>query len=376
MFPARGLMLGRGWWTQNTRNRWFANSVRGAATVCYGGKVGRSDRMAAKVDINLKIPALEQLLKLTASGIGSVAGPMLAVWQARQLSKAKQIAAEGDAAVLRIQAEAQSEARAALVPSGTQASGELDIGAVVEQRIRFQERKRQANIMSVVAKAAVQHEGREVSQSEPDHDWTARFFSEVQDVSSEEMQAIWAKVLAGEVERKGSTSIRTLQVLKNLDQTTAQLFRKLCSSCLYLPTRRLAAIGDARVPSLGGNAAMNALSEYGFRFADLNRLNECNLIISDYNSWHDYTVSVTGSRANLPFEFQGASRVLTRSADQTRRWDGKISGVALSLSGKELAAVVDLEQAEEFAAALGAFFRRRGLSMTIVPPVRIVEEPK
>ena len=246
--------------------------------------------MVAKVDINLKIPALEQLLKLTASGIGSVAGPMLAGWQARQLSKAKQIAAEGDAAVLRIQAQAQSEARAALMPSGAQASGELDIGAVVEQRIRFQERKRQANIMSVVAKAAAQHEDREVPQSEPDHDWTARFFGEVQDVSSEEMQAIWARVLAGEVERKGSTSIRTLQVLKNLDQATAGLFRRLCSNCLYFPCRRLSFIGDARVPSLGGNAGSNALSEYGLSFADLNRLNEYGLIISDYNSWREYTV--------------------------------------------------------------------------------------
>ena len=332
--------------------------------------------MVAKVDINLKIPALEQLLKLTASGIGSVAGPMLAGWQARQLSNAKQIAAEGDATVLRIQAQAQSEARAALMPSGAQASGELDIGAVVEQRIRFQEGKRQANIMSVVAKAADQHEGREVTQSDPDHDWTARFFSDVQDVSSEEMQAIWARVLAGEVERKGSISIRTLQVLKNLDQTTAQLFKKMCSSCLYLPTRRLPSVGDARVPSLGGNAAMNALSEYGFRFADLNRLNECNLIISDYNSWQDYTVSVTESPKTLPFQFQDASWVLTRSGDQTRRWDGKMSGVALSLSGRELAAVVDLEPAETFGAALRAFFQRYGLSMNSAPPVRIFEEPE
>ena len=332
-------------------------------------------RMAAKVDINLKIPALEQLLKLTASGIGSVAGPMLAGWQARQLRKAKQIGAEGDAAVLRIQAEAQSMARAALVPSGAQASGELDIGAVVEQRIRFQERKRQANIMSVVAKAADQHEGREVPQSEPDHDWTARFFSEVQDVSSEEMRSIWARVLAGEVERKGSTSIRTLQVLKNLDQATARLFRRLCSSSLYFPCRRLPSVGDARVPSLGGNAGLNALSKYGLSFADLNRLNECNLIISDYNSWQKYTVSAMGSATTLPFEFQDASWVLTRSDDQSRRWDGKISGVALSLSGRELAVVVDLEPAEEFAAALRAFFRRHGLSMTSAPPVRIIEDP-
>ena len=327
--------------------------------------------MAAKVDITLKIPAIEQLLNLTASGIGSVAGPMLARWQARQLGKARQIAAEADATVLRIQAEAQSKAREALVPSGVKATGELDIGTVIEQRIQFQEEKRQANIMSVVAKAADQEEGRKVDPSEPNHDWTARFFNEVQDVSSEEMQSLWARVLAGEVERKGSTSLRTLQVLKNLDQVTAQLFRKLCSSCVYFPERHSFTV-DARVPSLGGNAAANALAKHGFNFGQLNRLSEHDLIISDYNSWQDYSFSKDGSHLAVPFQFQDASWVLTRTDDHTPEWNGKLSGVALSLSGKELAAVIDLEPSEEFGTALRAFFRRYGLSMTATGPVRIV----
>ena len=328
--------------------------------------------MTPKVEVTLKIPALEQLLNLTASGIGTVAGPMLAPWRAQQLGKARQITAAADATVLRIQAEAQSQARAALLPSGVQMTGEVDIGTAVEQRLRFQEEKRQANIVSVVAKAASQHEGKEVEPSEPDHDWTARFFNEVQDVSSEEMQALWARVLAGEVERKGSTSIRTLQVLKNLDQVTARLFRKMCSRCVYCPARRFSA-GDARIPSLGGNAASNALREHGFPFDALNRLNEHNLIISDYNSWYPYTVGTRKSPVALPFEFQDVSWTLTPSPDRAANWDGKLSGVALSLSGRELAAVIDLGPAVEFGNALRVFFQRKGLSMTSSAPVTIVE---
>ena len=141
--------------------------------------------MAAKVELTLKIPALEQLLNLTASGIGSVAGPMLARWQAQKLGEAKQIAAEADATVLRIQPRLNPRRGRHWCRVEWQATGELDIGAVIGQRIQFQEEKRQANIMSVVAKAAGQQEGKEVEPSEPDHDWTARFFNEVQDVSSE-----------------------------------------------------------------------------------------------------------------------------------------------------------------------------------------------
>ena len=41
---------------------------------------------------------------------------------------------------------------------------------------------------------------------------------------------------------------------------------------------------DARVPSLGGNAADNALQKYGLDFGNLNVLNEHGLIISDYRA--------------------------------------------------------------------------------------------
>ena len=160
--------------------------------------------------MELNVKALEKLVDYAASGIGSVAGPMLASWRARREAQAKQIAAEGDANVLLIQAEAQAKARAILVSQDTDVAGELDIANTVNQRIQFQERKRQINIASVVRQAATQLGDKEVENHEPDHDWTARFFNDIQDVSSEEMQALWAKVLAGEVEWAGSTSIRTL----------------------------------------------------------------------------------------------------------------------------------------------------------------------
>ena len=40
------------------------------------------------VDVNVKVPALEKLLDYTASGIGAVAGPMLAPWKARKEAEA------------------------------------------------------------------------------------------------------------------------------------------------------------------------------------------------------------------------------------------------------------------------------------------------
>ena len=236
------------------------------------------------IDVNLKVPALEKLLEYAASGLGSVAGSILAPWQARQEAQAKVLATEGNAKALVIQANAQSKAREILASSTTNVIGELDIADTVHQRLLFQEEKRQINIESVVKEAARQLDGKSVSNSEPDHDWTARFFNDVQDVSSEDMQNLWSRVLSGEVERAGTTSIRTLGVLKNLDQSTALLFKKFCSVCVFL-TADDVTIMDARVPSLGGNAASNSLKAHGLAFGVLNRLNEHGLIIADYNSW-------------------------------------------------------------------------------------------
>ena len=101
------------------------------------------------------------------------------------------IHAEGEAVVLSIQAQAQAEARRLLVADRGLVTGEIELGDAIRQRIEFQERKRQANIVAVVDQAALELGDSSVPEVEPNHDWTARFFGEVQDVSSEDMQVLW-----------------------------------------------------------------------------------------------------------------------------------------------------------------------------------------
>ena len=182
------------------------------------------------VDVNLKVPALEKLMDYTASGIGAVAGPMLAPWKAGREAKAKLIEAKGQADRLTLIADAQAEARQYLIEPDGAVRETLEINASgITQRIEFQERKRQANISAVVLEAAAGLEDAEVLEHEPDPDWTARFFDCVQDVSSEDMQKLWAKVLSGEVRRPRATSLRTLDVLKNMSAQEAAMFQEVCS---------------------------------------------------------------------------------------------------------------------------------------------------
>lgn len=96
-----------------------------------------------------------------------------------------------------------------------------------ENRLDFKEQKRQRNIENITAKAAENLESEtEVSDEEVDEDWTTRFFNYAEDISSDEMQEIWARILAGEVKKPKSFSLRTLDTLRNLSKEDAEIFMK------------------------------------------------------------------------------------------------------------------------------------------------------
>lgn len=179
------------------------------------------------VDVNLKVPAIEKLLDYVASGIGAVGGPMLARWRARAKADAMRISAEGQADSIRLITAEQAKAKEKFVEGRLRIHSELAVGEEIQARLDFQEKKRQSNIASVVKMAADEVGEKEVENRLVDDDWAARFFGDVQDVTSEHMQRIWSKILAGEVETPGRTSLHTLAILKNMTQRDAELFERV-----------------------------------------------------------------------------------------------------------------------------------------------------
>ena len=311
------------------------------------------------MEVKVVVPGLEKLVDVVSSGVGSVAGPMLAPWRARREREARLIHAEGDAVVLSIQTQARAEARRLLVADRGLVTGEIELGDAIRQRIEFQERKRQANIVAVVDQAALELGDSSVPEVEPNHDWTARFFGEVQDVSSEDMQVLWGRVLAGEVREPGLTSMRTLGILKDLDADTAVLFSRLCSAAVFLMGGD-GEIFDGRVPSLGADAGQNSLAIFGLGFGALNRLNEHGLIIADYNSYHTYEVVDDSQRASeLYLQHQGVSWDCDIEGEDRKSVPVKLHGVAMTVAGCELSRVVSQEPVEEYTEALKRFLQRK-----------------
>lgn len=319
--------------------------------------------------MDLNVPALEKLLDYVASGIGSVAGPMLAPWKARRETKARLIDAKGKADELVVQARGQTTALQLISDAQAKArdfdiQGQMTLNEAVNQTIQFQSEKRQRNIRAVVNYAATVLENKGVPNCEPDHDWTARFFNEVQDVSSEEMQILWARVLAGKVERPDVASIKTLGILRNLDQNSAALFKRLCSLSVSIDNE------DSRVPTLGGGRDNTVLEKYGLGLGKLIILEEYGLIISNYETPYDY-VNCIGRviQTNpilierIPFKHQGRFWFFTQPPDRATGTRFMLYGVALTQSGRELLKVVDVDSANDYTQNLMEYIKGYRLQM-------------
>ena len=172
-----------------------------------------------------KIPGVKKLAELAASGIGSVAGAWVAPWVAARQAKVKLIEARAAADSMRIIAQAKAEAMQVI--SRADATTGLDPATdQTSQRLDYQERKRQSNLVSLVSQAAEDLGHEEVPDQEPDHDWIARYFEYAKDVSDKDVQKLWAKVLSGTIRAPGSISLRALSMLRNMTRSEAELFKE------------------------------------------------------------------------------------------------------------------------------------------------------
>ena len=92
----------------------------------------------------------------------------------------------------------------------------------------YEEAQRQANIENIT-RLALPDVSKDAKPKDVENDWITNFFDQCRLISDEEMQRLWAKVLAGEANNPGKYSKRTVGLLSSLDKSDAELFRKLCS---------------------------------------------------------------------------------------------------------------------------------------------------
>ena len=102
----------------------------------------------------------------------------------------------------------------------------------------------QHNIDSIVQKAAAELPPHAPAES-PSEDWVVHFFEQCKHIGDEEMQSVWARILAGEIGQPGSFSMRTVATVKLMTKSDAEYFTALCTFAWLDAKKRLVVIRHA-----------------------------------------------------------------------------------------------------------------------------------
>lgn len=257
---------------------------------------------------------VEKFIDVVSKGIGTVYKP-------RAMRK------EADAEAYRQEVLANAQAKSILI----EGDAKIELYERVKNRIALQEINRQENIEEIIEKSIPLLKAN-TTDVEVDNDWRTRFFKKAQDVSNDEMQSIWAKILAEEVSSPGKTSLRTLDVVSNISKKEAERFQVACSfvsnnSTIWKLNRQ------------------NALDDYSFVYSDLMLLREAGLINDSDNL--NSTISV------LP-EMKGAIHLIGKSffminiRGNTKLEKFTFQQIALTQAGTDICALLDVSINEEY----------------------------
>lgn len=105
--------------------------------------------------------------------------------------------------------------------------------AILNSKTTLKKLKNQSKIIQI-ADMNINQNNSTVDPSKVNEEWLDRFLDSAGHVSSEEMQAIWGKILANEFEHPGSTPPNMIRILSEITPELARAFRKVCSMKVLL----------------------------------------------------------------------------------------------------------------------------------------------
>ena len=142
------------------------------------------------------------LIERISDAIGGVARP----WQIKRV------------------AEAEAEARIAHAESEIEVA---DLRLRAGHRFIAEQTRIQSNIEGITRKS-VANLNEDASPEMLEDDWIVNFFGKCRDISDDEMQNIWARILAGEANHPGSFSRKTVNLVADIEKGDAEIFSEIC----------------------------------------------------------------------------------------------------------------------------------------------------
>lgn len=202
--------------------------------------------------------------------------------------------------------------------------------------IHARESRKMNNVRQIVEKTKTLFDNDEKVSEEPvNQDWLNRFMSTAEDISDDEMQSLWAKILAGEIKRPKSFSLKTLDVLRNITKEEAELITKMAKFTIdnmYICTEDFAMPLPEQI----------LMDEFG--------------IICGEKLVCTYEVSPTIVR-HISIGQQSVINLYSNEKIKV-----KLNLYQLTKVGKEILKLVSMENNDKFICNLGEHFKKQGIA--------------
>jgi uncharacterized repeat protein (TIGR03899 family) len=180
------------------------------------------------------------------------------------------------------------------------------------KRERLANLRKQNNIETIIEKTYAFCASKAIDKR-TDLDWFNRYITLAENVSNKTMQDLWAKILAGELSRPGSYSLKALKIFRDMSIVDAKLLAKACSLSVKDKNKKNIRIlsGAYQQPGLLNYFSKDRqkiinLSQFGLNYADILSLAENHLLFQQESE-----SSMMASGETLNFNYNGTSLKLT-----------------------------------------------------------------
>lgn len=313
------------------------------------------------VNVEVSTQLAEAMWKSCAeNGVGGLFKP----WQMRRVAKA-------EADRLRILAQGQRDAELILKgemtlpesrsggalsrrPLERREDPALDLSAlpvVVADHYIEETLRKEGNVAKTLLRAEeeLQNDNSPAPEKSVDGDWLRRWRDEVGEVSSDDLQGIWARLLAGEVKSPGLHSLRTLDILRNLSADDARMIEKLAPLVIQ--------------DFIWREHGQDYLPQVGLDFDDLLYLEEIGVVSSAAGMISKTWENVDGSDSYLTLIFvKDTGLILTHPEKSTT---ARLTGVVLTRAGKALIKLCEFQANREYLVNLGNHLKTQGFTVEL-----------
>ena len=234
------------------------------------------------------------------------------------------------------------------------AAGNLEITEIQQRglsRLIQEEGKKQENIESITAQAT--NHLKEGAQPENiENDWISHFFEKCRNVSDSEMQSLWSGILAGESNKPGSYSKRTIGITSTLDKSDAHVFTSLCSFAIT--------VGSGEVNPFILDEGARIYNTKGINFKSLSHLNSIGLIQFDTVG----SFMLQNLRKFATFSYFDQHIILIFQNDSDNSLD--FGRVMLTQAGSQLAPICGAQVNREFLDYMAQYYEKKGVEVKLI----------